>query len=77
MYIPSDDTQNYSVDYNLWIKRLDTQLNEQTNQNSTKVHMIVKPTNKKSYFKTLGTSVINSPMSPTFLVKSPYNNTLS
>ena len=68
MYIPSDDTQNYSVDYNLWIKRLDTQLNEQTNQNSTKVHMIVKPTNKKSYCKTLGTSVINSPMSPPFLV---------
>ena len=25
-----------SVDYNLWLKRLDTQLNEQTNQKFTK-----------------------------------------
>ena len=33
MYIPNDDTQNTpSVDYNLWSKRLDTQLNKQTNQ---------------------------------------------
>ena len=33
MYIPNDDTQNTpSVDYNLWSKRLYTQLNKQTNQ---------------------------------------------
>ena len=31
MYIFNDDTQN-SVDYNLWLKRLDTQLNKLTNQ---------------------------------------------
>ncbi len=29
MYIPNDDTQNYSI---FRFKRLDTQLNEQTNQ---------------------------------------------
>ena len=35
MYIPIDDTQNTpSVDYNWWLKRLDTKLNEPTNQNS-------------------------------------------
>ena len=41
-----------SVDYNWWLKRLDTQLNEQTNQNSIKVPKVVKPTNMKRQFKT-------------------------
>ena len=42
------------LDYNKWLKkRLDIQLNEQTNQNSIKVPKVVK---------TLGTSEINSPM---------------
>ena len=31
-YIPNDDTQNYSVDYNWWLKLLETQLDESTNQ---------------------------------------------
>ena len=35
MYIPNDASQN--LDYNLWLKRLDIQLNEPTNQNSIKV----------------------------------------
>ena len=39
-----------SVDYKYWLKRLATQLNEQTNQNSIKVSMVVKPTNKKTLF---------------------------
>ena len=31
MYIPYDDTQNNpSVDYDKWIKRLDTQINKPT-----------------------------------------------
>ncbi len=34
-------------DYNERIKRLDTRLNEPTNQNSMKVINVVKPTNKK------------------------------
>ena len=53
------------VDYTQWLKRLDTQLNEPTNQNSIKVPKVVKLTNKKHYYKTLGASdVINSPLSP-------------
>ena len=50
MYIPNDDTQNYFlyVDFNSgWLKCLDTQLNQPTNQNSIKVPK-VKPTNKKT-----------------------------
>ena len=37
-----------SVDYNQWLERLDTQLNEPTNQNSKKFPKVVKPTNKKT-----------------------------
>ena len=46
MYIPNNDTS--SVDYNWWLKRLNNQLNEPTNQNSIKVSKIVKPMNKKT-----------------------------
>ena len=46
------------------LKLLDTQLNELTNQNVIKVLKIVEPTKKKTLLKTLGNSVINSPMSP-------------
>ena len=49
-----------SVDYNKWLKRLDTQLNEQTNKNSIQVSKIVKATHKKCYYKTLGTTVIRA-----------------
>ena len=42
MYIPNDNTP--SVDYYYWLKRLDTQLNEPTNQNLIKVAKVVKPT---------------------------------
>ena len=34
------------VDYNYWLKRLNTQLNESTNKNLIKVPKVVKPTNK-------------------------------
>ena len=37
-----------SVDYNLWLIRLDTQLKKPTNQNLLKVPKVVKPTNKKT-----------------------------
>ena len=37
-----------SVDYNYWLKRLITQLNEATNKKITKVPKIVEPTNKKT-----------------------------
>ena len=62
----------YFVNINWWLKRLDTQINEPTNQNSIKVPKIVKPTNKKNYYKTLGTSVINDPMSPPSLFCNLY-----
>ena len=46
MNIPNDDKQNYpviSVDSNQQLKRVDTQLNDPTNQNSIKF-----PTNKNT-----------------------------
>ena len=51
MYIPNDNT-------NLWLKRLDTELNKPINQNSVKVPIVVE----SIYNKTLRTT--NSPMSP-------------
>ena len=65
IHIPNDDTQNHPsyVDYNYWLKRLDTQLHELTDQNSIKVPKVVKPKNK-----TLGTGVINSVLSLPSLV---------
>ena len=53
------------VDYNQWLKRLDTQINK-AKKNSIKVTKVVMTLNKKRYNKTLGTSVVNSPMSPPF-----------
>ena len=47
----------------IWLKRLDTQLIKSTKQNLSKVPKVVEPTNNKD-LKTLGTSVINSQMSP-------------
>ena len=55
-----------SVDYNQWLKHLDTQLEEPTNQNSIKVPKFQQQI-RKCYYKTLGTSIINNPMSPPFL----------
>ena len=41
-----------------------TQLNKLiTNQNSIKIHRVVDKLIKKTFFLTLGTSVINSPLS--------------
>ena len=43
-----------SVDYNKWLKRMETQLNEPTNQNSIpKVPKVLKPT-KGLYLKLWG-----------------------
>ena len=36
------------VDYNKWLKLLDTHLNEQNKENSMKVPKVGKPTNKKT-----------------------------
>ena len=56
IFIPNDDT--LSVDYNQWLKRLDTQLNKPTNQNSIKSPKLLNQRIKKRYDKTLGTSII-------------------
>ena len=52
-----------SIDYIFGLKRLNTQLNEPDNQNSIKVPKVANPT-KESFYKSLGTSVINSSISP-------------
>ena len=46
MYIPNDDTHiSNSADLDLWLKSLDTQLNETNQPNFNKVPKVVKPTN--------------------------------
>ena len=47
---------NPSLVCNKWLKRLDIQLNEPTNQNSLKVPKVANSINKKTFLKTLGTS---------------------
>ena len=48
IYIPNDDTQNYSFCIlQLVIKRLDTQFNESTNQNSLKVSKYISERKRK------------------------------
>ena len=47
MYIP----YNYSQNYPLYMGRLDTQLNAQTNQNLIKAFKVLKPANKKTLMK--------------------------
>ena len=39
-----------SVDYNYWLKRLNSQLNEPTNQDLIEVPKVVETTNKKTLF---------------------------
>ena len=49
MYIPNNDAQNNPFcRLQLVVKRLDTQLDEPTNQNLMKVLNVVKPTNEKN-----------------------------
>ena len=63
IYIPNDDTQNYSFcKLKLRVETFGHSLNKPKNQ--------ANPTKKrKHYYKTLRTSVINSPMSPPSLIK--------
>ena len=61
MYNPNDDTQNYSfcrLKLSYWLKRLDTQVSDQTNRLSMEVPNIVEPT----YKETFGASAINMPI---------------
>ena len=61
MYIPNNYTQNYPfcrLQYG-HLKRL-----EPTNQNLLKFQKMSSQLIRKCYYKTFGTSVINSPMTP-------------
>ena len=59
-YNPNNDTQiTPSVNYNQWLKRLNTQLNELTNQNSMKVSKVVSQRIRIRYHETLVASVLS------------------
>ena len=58
----------------LVVNRLGTKLNLSTNQDTIKPPKVVEPMNKILYYKTLETSVINSPLSPSFLLMNSYHD---
>ena len=65
IYIPNDYTQITSfLDLIYCLKRLNTQLDKPTNRNSEKKSPKMLSQIRKRYYKSLGTSVINSPLSP-------------
>ena len=67
MYIPNDVTQNYPFcRLRLVVETFEHSTKWINQLKFNKVPKIVKPMNTKRYYQTLGTSVINSPMSPTF-----------
>ena len=43
-----------SVDYNQWLKSLDSQVNKLTNPNEIAVPQVVEPTNKKTLLQNFG-----------------------
>ena len=51
MYIFKSETQIYPFCGILWFKRLDTQYNEPTNQNSVKVPKVIDLQIRKRYYK--------------------------
>ena len=61
----------HSADYIL-LKHLETSLHKLSNKNSIRVPTFVNPMNDKRFNKTLGTCVINSPMSPPSLAYVSY-----
>ena len=56
--------QNDSQNYPFCRLRLDTHLNEPTNQNSLKVPKVVKPTNKKTFTRHFGDQSNKKPIVP-------------
>ena len=54
----------HNIDLNYFLKRLKTQLTESTNKNLLQSPKLLSNPIRKYYYKTLGTSVTNSPMSP-------------
>ena len=62
----------HSADYNNLLKHLETSFHKLSNKNSIRVPTFVNPMNDKRFNKTLGTCVINSPMSPPSLAYVSY-----
>ena len=56
-----------SVSQIRWLKRLHTQLNKPTNHSNEKSPKFLSQQIRKRNYKTLGTIVINSPLSPLYL----------
>ena len=67
MYTTNDDTQNSSVGYNKWLKRMDIQLDNQQIKIQSKSPKLLSKRIRKRHYKTLETSVINSAMSHPYL----------
>ena len=57
---------------NQWLERLNTQLNDPTNQSSLKSPKMLSQQRRKRYYKTLGTGVINSSLSPLWMCVYKY-----
>ena len=53
-----------SVDYNYWLKRLNTQLIEPTNHNSIKAPKVVEPSNRKTLSLSFGDFFNKHPIVP-------------
>ena len=65
MYIPRDDTQEYTFCIlKIVVEPFEHSTSYYNQSKFIKVTKVVKPTNKKTYYKALGTSVINSLLSP-------------
>ena len=69
MYIPNNDTQNYSLYWlQLVVQTFDAQLNEPPIKIQPKSQKLLSQRIRICYYKTLGTSVIKFPMSPPSLI---------
>ena len=65
LYTLNCEKENYpSVDYNYWLKSLETACLKPTNQYFIKVPKVLSQLQKEQGFKTLGTGIIFSPMFP-------------
>ena len=68
MYIPNDDAQNNPCCSVKLVVEI-FELKKPTNQNSLKSPKLLSQRTRKCYYKTLGTSVINSQLSPPLWLK--------
>ena len=69
MYIPNDDTKNSFCTLKLMVETFEHSTYKSTNHNSLKSPKMLSQRKRKLYYKTLGTSVINSSLSPLSMEK--------